>query len=604
MSTEAMNLVERRKRVHRVLLDGHAKIQDHCEIFQELPDIYADEVLQLLEKEVELTSQAKVRAAALLWRTSKRENVEAIMKFMNVAEVLNMVKILDADRKIKQLEKKLQKVKKRRKVNEIKKAKNSLEAEVRLPIEGSSATSALATRVKKWAKTFSAETLEFYLLNFPREPWKELADVVHFAPKDFNLEYFLPCVFGASAPEGSLLFAMDTVKDGKNVAAVLKEYPQLSQYYSYLRTKFGSSMSDESKAALAALAPLTEVVWFYEELDHPGLDNVIKNRLVSGEEFVDTTGKGRDSFGKLMERLLFLKKRRVSFLPMLEIYTEEMLAKIKIPTTKKVVVLGDASSSMQVAVEAATIVGSVINSALNGTLSFFNSADFKPPVQPRTVADVLKVSDAVRASGSTAPVASLWPYLEKKIVRDLFIVVTDEEENTGCNGEWLSSQIKHDKGTLKFAAAFKRYLEEVNPKASVFFVSFLNPSKEGKMFGDMKSEGLEEKVKQFRMDPKRPDLSKLTSLLAMLAIEAGSGAEEAISQCMKTCLEADVPVVTKDGTLLVTKDQEVAVNSVFTDTESISMATLLEALPKLRQIDDENASMNTDWSFVSAVKEK
>ena len=44
-----------------------------------------------------------------------------------------------------------------------------------------------------------------------------------------------------------------------------------------------------------------------------------------------------------------------------------------------------------------------------------------------------------RATGGTAPAASLWPFYERKEVVKTFIMVTDEEENQQSHGfRWVA----------------------------------------------------------------------------------------------------------------------------------------------------------------------
>ena len=45
--------------------------------------------------------------------------------------------------------------------------------------------------------------------------------------------------------------------------------------------------------------------------------------------------------------------------------------------------------------------------------------------------EVLDMALRTTADGMTAPAASLWPFYEKKEVVKTFVIVTDEEENTG-----------------------------------------------------------------------------------------------------------------------------------------------------------------------------
>ena len=82
-----------------------------------------------------------------------------------------------------------------------------------------------------------------------------------------------------------------------------------------------------------------------------------------------------------------------------------------------------------------------------------------------------------------------------------------------------------------FAELFERYVSEVHGGAQVFFVSFLKrTTDEGQMVAALRARGLGEKVRQFRFDPARPDLSKLSTLLGLLAValsedEDAGGAE-------------------------------------------------------------------------------
>lgn len=627
MSSSLSSAGSSAEEVQRVFLNKEATVAQHGAVFAKSPDTYATEAVKLVEKDVGLSSSAKARAGALCWRAGRRDATERVMAGMSVLEVLSMVKMLDCDRQLRQLDRRLTQVRKRRKRAALQTQRKALVQELQLPVAGSSATSALFKRVRAWVGALSAEALEFNLLNFPVAPWKELADLAHLKPADFALEYFLAVVFGAKPPAGTLMHAMSLVEAGGDLVDVLRSHPQLAECYSFLRTKFGlgsegfgaGNMGEDAKRVLAATAPLSDVIWFLDELDFPGLDDVVGKRLASGEAFLDATGKGRDSFGKLLQQLLALRKRNASFAPLLQTHVEAQLQGIRLQSSKQVAVLGDASSSMQVAVESATIIGAVICSMLEGSLTFFNGGDFRPQVQPRTVEDVLAVSDQVRARGSTAPAASLYPFLRDKKKVDVFVCVTDEEENTDYTGNWCGgyrgsagAKLAQGADAKDFAGVFESYLMQVNPGAKVFFVSFLRGTEDpGQMMRSMEARGLAERCQQFRFHRSHPDLSKLSNLLGLLAVEARSddvllgGADVALEEAVaQESRAADaVPIFCVDGTLNVTPEQAEAVNRAFTDTDNMTMDTLKRALPKLRggagDALDENASVSTDWSLVS-----
>jgi hypothetical protein len=266
---------------------------------------------------------------------------------------------------------------------------------------------------------------------------------------------------------------------------------------------------------------------------------------------------------------------------------------------------------MQVAVNSATIIGSVLCSCLDASLSFFDTKCYDGPCVPRSVEDVLRVTNAVKANNATAPAACLWPFLAKKIPVDLFIVVTDEEENTTYDGAWCRDNA--DKGKL-FVGLFEKYLKEVNPAASVFFVSFLkNTTTNGQMVTDFNNAGLGEKCKQFRFDPTRPDLSKLNTLIAEIAEDTQvsetyidlKDLHIAVSDDLVTGTAGDancrraVAIRCKDTMVNVTEEQAAMVSAVFSNTEQISSAVLLEALPAMRIPVASTQSVASSWDIVS-----
>ena len=97
---------------------------------------------------------------------------------------------------------------------------------------------------------------------------------------------------------------------------------------------------------------------------------------------------------------------------------------------------------MHVAVSTSSIVSGLLSVGLNAELVFFNNGGIKPPLPysrtPQTVKDVLDVASNVSVTGCTSPAAGLRHFYDnskkpngRKLV-EMFIVVTDEEENTPC----------------------------------------------------------------------------------------------------------------------------------------------------------------------------
>ena len=267
-------------------------------------------------------------------------------------------------------------------------------------------------------------------------------------------------------------------------------------------------------------------MWFYEELaSGHRVDQTIARRLESGEELGNQ--RGRINYGKLMERMLLFRKQRKPFegylLPFAERRMHEDIQRYQLQNIS-CAVLGDASGSMGVAVETATILGSLLALCLNADLCFFNSDRFTATIpsgdggptrsSPLSAEESLLVATKVRAEGGTSPAAALMHYTVTRQPIDLFICVTDEEENVADgNGDY-------------FAEAFWRYRNKVNSSARVILVSFLQPHNQGTMKQRLAEIGFSEPdVVQFRMDAQRPDLSKFDSLLGTVALTMGRKVE-------------------------------------------------------------------------------
>mmetsp|Transcript_8830 Transcript_8830/g.15867 ORF Transcript_8830/g.15867 Transcript_8830/m.15867 type:complete len:571 (-) Transcript_8830:55-1767(-) len=482
---------------------------------------------------------------------------------MSIAEVLAFVKFLDGPRKARQWTKKLERLTSNPNLPIKPATKASIEKKIAVlqqeVLDGGNVTGALAKKIRAKVKDeLPAEKLEFYLLMFPTYIWKELADLTHLAPGDFQLDYFLSVVYDSPAPPGSLVADVralaETPEGAAAVGPLLQKHENLFLDYSYLRNKFkpgtASQLPAEVKLMLARKAPLEDVLWFYEELEGEGVEAAVHHRLASGESL--EAGRGRANFGKLMERLILFRNRGLKFAPALMRYADDQLGVImaaggaagctvdskavvsnssanegaaeegavvavSTPAVGRVAVLGDASGSMEVAINTATILGSLLSVCLNADLRFFNDGSFPPPTFPSKAAEVLTVTEQVPATGLTAPAVALTPFFAEAKAGtappvDMFIVVSDEEENTP------------DPATgMTFAQRFRQYQQEVNADAKVFLVSFLTgPSTFlGKMRASLLSEGIT--CRQFRLNLRRPDLSKLTSLLALLKLELNTG---------------------------------------------------------------------------------
>mmetsp|Transcript_68054 Transcript_68054/g.141903 ORF Transcript_68054/g.141903 Transcript_68054/m.141903 type:complete len:641 (-) Transcript_68054:126-2048(-) len=506
------------------LFKAESTIQDHVDAFKSDPGGYAAELLSLVAAGVSLSSITKARAAAILWRGGDKTTVKKMLgdfNTMGVVEVLSMAKILDSKRKITRIQRTIAKCRRMKLTKRLalNKEISAMKADS-LPENFApgdiGASGALMKHIRRWIGRIDKSALEFFLLARPKEPWQELTDLCHANPSDFQLEYFLPSVYGAPPPDGSIHASVENCKDAEDIPRLLASTEGLSKCYSWIRTRFPpSSYSRKTKEAIARHIPLEEALTFYEELAGGEVDPILEERIRVGEGLaVAGDGKRHANFGKLMERLLLLRRRNASFAPLLLPHAEEML-RDAMPACrgvgKKVAVLGDASQSMQMAIDASAIIACSVCSAFQADLSFFNTRAFKPPVMPRNAEQTCQVAGRVKATGATSIAACLMPYYERKEEVDLFVVVTDEEENTPAKGTM---------GMISFAPLFELYIREVYPHAKLFFVSFLAQTDPGAMISILESiPGMQERTRQFKFDPRRPDLTKLATLLGLIAVE-------------------------------------------------------------------------------------
>lgn len=487
------------RRLKEVIMDSETSFLQHLELMDKDFGLYLGLLLLLVEQGVELSAPAKSKILASVWARKKYDVASYLLSRPNymfgLPEVLRAVKMLDMPRRIKQFTRKIQLLEEkgeataktlrvmRARVQEL--ARDFAQAQV------SAVNGSLVKRIKRWVRQIPAEHLQFFALQMPKEPWRELSDVCHFAPKDFALDWFLPVMFGQPAPQDSLLQAGNI--DGANVREMVAKF---KVPYSYLRKQV-QNLAPEIKAMVAEYEKLTMVIWYYEELECPQVDAVLTRRLEAGED-------PELPYGKLMERILYMKLSNKPFYALLLPFAERRLKSIKLPLEPPVVVFGDASYSMDVAIRVSTIIASLLTVLADADIFFFNVNSFAPPNAPSTIPQVLNVALNTKADGLTATACTLKRYYDEKKPVKFFIMVTDEIENEPSGGTF-------------FAQLFYKYYVEVHP-ARLVMVSFLeDPNVKGRMVRALESFGIV--PLQFRLDSKRPDLTKLDSLLGLLSAE-------------------------------------------------------------------------------------
>ena len=504
--------------LHSTSFDQHRDSQTHD------PARYQAALLVLIEHKLELSSGSKARALAAAIARHDHDLTRMMLKLPDVfgmVEVTKALSMLDANRQLKRNEARLAKLTDLKETKEHK-VKNSKFAKLKstignlqsLKVKGS-LSGAVARQIQRWTITIPKDELEFYALHYPKEPWKAVADLCHLNPKKhFQLDWFLPYCFGADAPEGSLAYQCSQLtKENLNEVLQTVNIP-----YAYLK-KLKDWFDDDTKKLIATNQDLSTIIWWFEDLQCKGVNEIIETKLDAGEKI-------KFSYGKLMERIFTLRsKAPPKLVNKLMSLAETNLREISLTLESPIAVLGDKSASMSVCVKTSNIIASLLAMICDAHINFFDNKLVEPPFYPKDVASVLELSDTIKAGCSTAPAASLLPFYEKKHKINTFIVVTDEEENTSC------------KSGDHFDTLFTKYADEVH-KAKLVFVSFLSSqTDDGQMVKKLKKAGFSELVQQFRFDQSRPDLTKLDHMFAVLST-AGDWFEVEVQQ-MKAKIEAD-----------------------------------------------------------------
>ncbi|XP_061179409.1 uncharacterized protein LOC133188033 [Saccostrea echinata] len=502
--------------------------------------------IRTMEKwKVEVPQHSKVKALAAAWARGDHELAETLLQRKNlfgVVEVSKAVVLLDSGRQARAFEKKhkrLQIQKNNVKPSTMGKLKSDIDNLMKMKPSTGSASGAVCKHVKRWTRTLTKQELEFFALHFPVDLWKRLADICHFHPtKDFSVPWFLPFCFGESPPEDSLVFKSRSITQS-NINEILQDH---NIPYTKVRS-FIAHLTDEIKGKIAQREEkMDTILWYYEELKCPQVDRELDSRLKKGDPVTL-------ALGKLLERILMCRllqagepqnpeeeyeqMRRIlqswdweglpegpgeimytpnpdiaTFSTKLSDIAQERLANIRLSLDSPVVILGDKSGSMDVAIRTSSIIAGILAVITSAKLVFFDDESHAAPYVPSTVQEVSNLAMEVKAGGGTCPAAALLPFFQRKEVVKTFVIVTDEEEVE-----------KEQTTNMHFAEMFKKYHDEVYP-ARLLFVSFLPKNSGSEMVGPLQNLGFS--PIQFKFDGYRPDLTKLDNLFALQSTHSAS----------------------------------------------------------------------------------
>lgn len=492
----------------------HSSLKDHIECQEKRYDAYVSNLIILtLEYKVKLTilKRAMILSTALYLRNMELAAFLLGNCCNDLPVVLKTCQIMDSRRYCKQMKKKTDKLKNVKKLA----AHKSIIANFEQMSEGyplSLTKSKIKFLKKNWVNKLSSDELELMVLQFSTDYWKKLANFLHLKDSDFNIDsWFLSYIFSkdpknAEVSEDKLIYKCNHLNKD-NVYDVVKGH---NIPYAYLSNdnQYYELITDDVKKIFLVNLSFEDLLKNWNDFDKPELYEELIYKL-------ENSDINNIPYGELIKKLLELNKGELynSLSKIAQNKLDNYNAEINSP----IVVLGDASSSMDIAIRTSTIIASILCNLFDAKLHMFRTGDEHIENVPKTVEEVIKLSQVCKASGCTAPAASLYPYLERKEVVKTFIIVTDEIENNDADGKWLNKDGSYDKA---FATTFKKYYEQVYP-AKLVFVSFLQDNKDGYMVRELKRvlPNINKNLVQFRLNKYRPDLRKLDDLLNMLALE-------------------------------------------------------------------------------------
>lgn len=397
-------------------------------------------------------------------------------------------------------------------------------------LDSASVSGALAMKVRKWARKHKPDFLEFIVMSGSIAIWAKLADMVHFSPSEFSLPYFLSAAHGVPAPKGSFVRAMQCLTDapseelGETFVKMAEEHPQVYKSFTYLRTIPRLLQNQRIAQNLAHNIPLDTAIWYLEELCQSpkhAVANILAQRLQMNPAWMDQETSGNTkvstSFAKLVERIKVAHSISPALANALMPAAERRLGALReeiMSMPGDTLTIGDASASMQTAINAATIFASMVSVCWDGDLCFFSSEHIASPHRrPKTVEQVLEITHKIRANNCTAVAAGLAPAYEARQVYARIVLVTDEYENTN----WRN----YNGRSFQFPKLLRAYMDEVNPHVELVLVGV--GSGERRFQESLRR--YEIPFTRVEIDEYRPDLTKFDALLRQLTVTASAAPE-------------------------------------------------------------------------------
>jgi hypothetical protein len=360
--------------------------------------------------------------------------------------------------------------------------------------------------VRKWVKSINEHDLILLNVFYNNcELWKSLADLCHFKPTDFCLDWFLNYCYTGKYPENSLLHQIKT----GNENTLKSLYLEYNVPYEFLRLR---NTSKDFKSLVVQKESLRTVLWYAEEMgifEDSNLDNLICERVK--KEKIDLP------YTKLLQIIVDnVKYKNSKLISQLTLYSQSKLEEYKLNLPTPIGILCDASGSMEICIKTAGIITSLLSAIAGDSCKLYifrdNNETVKTP--PKNVQDVLTFIQNNKAHSATSPASSLDQMIQDGVKPKTIIVITDQEENTHCKN-------------LNFSETYKKYCNILEYRPKIIFITMGTCNLMiDSLVVNFGSSLISEIVSNYKFDAKEPDLRKMDSILSILCSQTCSPQEE------------------------------------------------------------------------------
>ena len=509
--------------VKTLFLNKDSKIMEHLSNLNFNRDSYIDTFKQMSSSGSTFTTETYGKVIAVAVHLFEKDfcNYLFTLSSVTLPSILKACEILDSRRLINQLKNKLDQYKKYKikpKKSKISIIQNKLKLlEILNPEKEFSLTSSKIKIFKKWVNNIPKDKLEFYALTYDLKYWKELADTLHLKSTDFVCEWFVNYVYNKPIPEDCIVNVCKKINQ-TTVDDYITKYKPDFNFIKNLKLK----LNNESKLEMVKYTNIDTVLWWFDEVKTQSVADYLVNQIKEGIEI-------NLPYGLLVSRCIEIKNTYNTLYEQLLRVCDDKLKKYKLSLEQPIVVLGDGSGSMEIAIKTSSIIASILTAICKAELRIFRNKDELISNPPRNVKDVVLFNQYIKAYSSTSPASSIFPYLKDNKKVNTFIIVTDEEENAMVKTSVYNyyQRVITNKNhcpnnppiNMNFMQVYQEYRNKINP-AKLIFISFLNNGKEGKMVSQLLKTHPEwkEDIQQFVFDRNDPDLSKLDSVLAKIAM--------------------------------------------------------------------------------------